>query len=253
MSINKRSNLKMAKYGLLGKNIHYSFSQTFFNIKFEKENLPHSYVNFDMPCIENFNEFLAQNPDIKGMNVTIPYKEAVIPHLYNLDKESKKIGAVNTIKFRKDGKLIGYNTDHYGFAQALAKFLPFKKKTALVLGTGGASKAITYVLDAMAFDYKMVSRIGNESTLQYEAINRELLQQNYLIVNCTPLGTSPNVLEKPNLPYQFLTKDHVLFDLVYNPRETEFMKQGLRKGARVTNGLKMLEYQAKKSWAIWNS
>ncbi|HBR52703.1 MAG TPA: shikimate dehydrogenase [Flavobacteriaceae bacterium] len=243
----------MAKFGLLGKDISYSFSQTFFNIKFEKEGLPHTYLNFDVPCIEQFETIIADHKDLQGLNVTIPYKEAVIPHLFRLDKESKKIGAVNTIKFRKDGKLIGYNTDHYGFARALENFLPIHKKTALILGSGGASKAIKYVLDAMGFNYLQVSRTPSENSVTYGELTRELIKEHFLIINCTPLGTSPNVHEAPNIPYNFLTEQHVLFDLIYNPRETEFMKRGTAKGARVSNGLKMLEHQAKKSWSIWNS
>ena len=243
----------MAKFGLLGKNIDYSFSKTFFSIKFENESLPHSYLNFDMPCIDKFGAFISKNPDIHGMNVTTPYKEEIIPHLYKLDRESKKIGAVNTIKFRKDGKLIGYNTDHYGFATALAEFLPIKEKTALVLGTGGASKAVKYVLDAMGFQYISVSRKPNSATLGYEQLTRDIIRNHYLIVNCTPLGTMPNTEKAPNIPYEYLGKDHVLFDLIYNPRETEFMKRGSAKGARVSNGFTMLKHQALKSWAIWNS
>lgn len=243
----------MAKFGLLGKNIGYSFSKTFFSIKFENESLPHSYHNFDVPCIENFEKLIAQNPDIKGMNVTTPYKEEIISHLFKLDKESKKIGAVNTIKFRKDGKLIGYNTDHYGFATALADFLPIKEKTALILGTGGASKAIKYVLDAMGFQYQSVSRNPKGVMLGYNQLTKEIVKNHYLIINCTPLGTSPNTHQVPNIPFNYVTKDHVLFDLIYNPRETEFMKRGAAKGARVSNGFTMLKHQALKSWAIWNS
>ncbi|QIE58009.1 shikimate dehydrogenase [Rasiella rasia] len=243
----------MAKYGLLGKDIGYSFSQTFFSIKFEKEALPHTYFNFDVPCIQNFKDLISDIPDLKGLNVTIPYKEAIIPHLFRLDKESKQIGAVNTIKFRKDGKLIGYNTDHYGFAKALAHFLPIYKKTALILGSGGASKAIRYVLDAMNFEYLQVSRTSSENTITYEKVTPKVLEEHFLIINCTPLGTTPNISEAPNIPYTSLGRHHVLFDLIYNPRETEFMKRGLARGARVSNGFKMLEYQAKKSWKIWNS
>jgi len=243
----------MAKFGLLGRDIGYSFSKTFFSVKFENESLPHSYHNFDMPSIENFETFIAENPDIKGMNVTIPYKEEIIPHLFNLDKESKIIGAVNTIKFRKDGKLIGYNTDHYGFAKALIEFLPLKNKTALILGTGGASKAIKYVLDAMEFQYYSVSRKAEEDILSYSQLTKDIVENHYLIINCTPLGTTPNTNEAPEIPYQFVGKDHVLFDLIYNPRMTEFMKLGTSKGARVCNGLNMLKHQALKSWAVWNS
>ena len=243
----------MAKFGLLGKEINYSFSQTFFSIKFEKEGLPHTYLNFDVPCIECFEELITNNPELKGLNVTIPYKEAIIPYLFNLDKESRKIGAVNTIFFRKDGKLIGYNTDHYGFAQALAHYLPIHKKTALILGTGGASKAIKYVLDAMEFKYVQVSRTTSDDSITYDDLTKNIIQEHCLIINCTPLGTIPNTQEAPNIPYKYLGEHHVLFDLIYNPRETEFMKRGLAQGARVSNGFKMLEYQAKKSWSIWNS
>jgi shikimate dehydrogenase len=244
----------MAKFGLLGRNIAYSFSKTFFSQKFEKEALPHEYHNFDLPSIEHFEAFIAENKDIQGMNVTIPYKEQIIPYLYKLDKESKKIGAVNTIKIRYDGKLIGYNTDHYGFAAALKPFLPLKAKTALVLGTGGASKAVTYVLDAMGFHYYSVSRKKNsDGVIGYDQLTQDIIASHYLIVNCTPLGTSPNTHETPKIPYHFLGKDHVLFDLIYNPRQTEFMKRGEAQGSRVSNGFIMLKQQALKSWEIWNS
>ena len=243
----------MAKYGLIGRNIAYSFSKTFFSIKFEKENRPDSYENFDIECIEQLQEIVVNNSDLKGLNVTIPYKEEVISLLDRTDKEAQKIGAVNTIKVLKDGKLIGYNTDHYAFAKALADFLPLERKTALVLGTGGASKAIIYVLEAMNFDYQLVSRAKTENTITYDEITREVINDYYLIVNCTPLGTFPNVHEYPEIPFEFLTSKHLLFDLIYNPRETEFLKRGFAKGARVTNGLKMLEYQAKKAWSIWKS
>jgi shikimate dehydrogenase len=243
----------MAKYGLVGKNISYSFSQAFFSVKFEKEKRKDTYQNFDINVIEEFRNILVQNPDLKGLNVTIPYKEKVLPYLDKIDKEAKKIGAVNTIKIKRDGKLIGYNTDHHGFAKALSNLFPLYSKTALILGTGGASKAITYVLDAMNFDYKTVSRTKKGKTIIYEELTKELMANHCLIVNCTPLGTFPNFKECPNIPYEFLTKQHVLFDLIYNPKETEFLKRGFAKGARVTNGLKMLEYQAKKSWKIWKS
>lgn len=243
----------MARYGLIGKELSYSFSKTFFTYKFEKEKRKDSYQNFEMDSLEEFPKFLKDHPDLRGLNVTIPYKEEIIPFLDKIDREAQKIGAVNTIKFRKDGKLIGYNTDHYGFAKALADFFPIKEKTALVLGTGGASKAIQYVLEAMDFKYLVVSRGSSNATIKYDDISRDTISAHCLIVNCTPMGTFPNVSECPKLPYQHLGPDHILFDLIYNPRETEFMKRGFVKGARVSNGLKMLEYQAKKSWRIWKS
>ena len=243
----------MAKYGLIGHNIGYSFSKTFFNFKFEQENRNDSYQNFDIPVVSQLSKILNENPDLKGLNVTIPYKESIIQLLDKVDKEACKIGAVNTIKINGDGKLIGYNTDHFGFAKALMNFLPIKDKKALVLGTGGASKAILYVLEAMSFEITQVSRTKSKNTITYSDLNREIISQNYLIINCTPLGTFPNIHEFPNIPYQYLTTDHLAFDLTYNPRETKFMELSKKRGAKVSNGLKMLEYQAKKAWSIWNS
>ncbi len=243
----------MAKYGLIGRDLSHSFSRTFFTHKFEKEKRRDSYHNFELSCLEKFPELIENTEGLKGLNVTIPYKEQIIPFLDKLDYEAARIGAVNTIKFRKDGKLIGYNTDHYGFAKALADLLPVKEKTALVLGTGGASKAVRYVLDAMDFDYEMVSRESSEDNIDYDSLNRDMMEEHLLIVNCTPLGTAPRTEECPPIPYQYIGPNHRLFDLVYNPRETEFMKRGFVKGAKVCNGLKMLEYQAKKAWSIWKS
>ena len=239
----------MAKYGLIGHKIGYSFSKTFFNFKFEQENRNDSYENFDIPIVSELSNILENNPDLKGLNVTIPYKESIIQLLDKVDK----IGAVNTIKINGKGKLIGYNTDHYGFAKALMEFLPIKEKKALILGTGGASKAITYVLETMSFEITQVSRTKTENTITYTDLNREIISQNYLIINCTPLGTFPNIHEFPDIPYQYLTEDHLAFDLTYNPRETKFMKLSKDRGARISNGLKMLEYQAKKAWSIWIS
>ena len=243
----------MAKYGLIGKNIGYSFSKTFFTIKFEQEKRKDTYCNFDISDINQLSEIIKKTENLKGLNITIPFKEAVIPLLDRVDKEASKIGAVNTIKINKEGKLIGYNTDHYGFANALMDFLPIKEKKALLLGTGGACKAIRYVLETMNFDITQVSRSKREGSITYEDLNREIISENFLLVNCTPLGTFPNIHQFPNIPYQFITKDHLAFDLTYNPRDTEFMKLSKSKGARVSNGLKMLEYQAKKAWSIWKS
>jgi shikimate dehydrogenase len=243
----------MAKYGLIGKELGHSFSKTFFTYKFERENRKDSYHNFELEDIGQFRKLIMKTDGLKGLNVTIPYKEEIIPYLDKLDKEAKKIGAVNTVKFRKDGKLIGYNTDHYGFAKALANYFPIKEKTALILGTGGASKAVQYVLETMGFEFELVSRKKSMDTISYDSLNKEMISKHLLIVNCTPLGTIPHLDQCPKIPYQHLTENHVLFDLIYNPRETEFMKRGFVKGARVSNGLKMLEYQAKKSWKIWKS
>ena len=243
----------MAKYGLIGYNIGYSFSKTFFNFKFEKENRNDSYENFDIPVLSEISEILENNPDLKGLNVTIPYKKNIIQLLDEVDKEALQIGAVNTIKINKDGTLKGYNTDHYGFSKALMEFLPIKEKKALVLGTGGASKAVKYVLEIMNFEVTQVSRTKTDNNITYTDLNRDIIKQNYLIVNCTPLGTFPNIEECPDIPYEYLTEDHLAFDLTYNPRETKFMKLSKDRGARKSNGLKMLEYQAKKAWSIWIS
>lgn len=243
----------MASYGLIGRNISYSFSKTFFTTKFENENRKDTYENFDIEDISALKAILCDQPGLRGLNVTIPFKESVIPFLDRIDKEAEKIGAVNTIKILKDGRLAGYNTDHFGFAKALANLNPSGINTALVLGSGGASKAITYVLDALGYEYKIVSRSPKADQLTYKDLQREVMNKYHLIVNCTPLGTFPNVHQFPDIPYHLLDDRHLLFDLIYNPRETEFLKRGFAKGARVSNGLKMLEYQAKKAWSIWKT
>ena len=243
----------VSKFGLIGKDIDYSFSKKFFSEKFEKENLQHTYENFDISYIKKFPDIINTTPDIKGLNVTIPYKEKVIPFLDNLDLDAEKIGAVNTIKISGNGKLTGYNTDHLGFQKSLEKFLPLQKKTALILGTGGASKAVAYALQNLSFDFKFVSRKKGIHTLNYSSLDKLAIENNLLIINTTPLGTYPNIADCPPLPYQFLTENHLLFDLIYNPAESEFLKRGKYHGAQTTNGLKMLVLQAEASWAIWNS
>ncbi len=243
----------MSKFGLIGKNIGYSFSKSFFSEKFEKEKLPYSYENFDIPSIAFFSKIISETPHLKGLSVTIPYKEEVIALLDDLDEEAKKIGAVNTIKISEGNKLKGYNTDHYGFKKSLEAFLPLQKKTALILGSGGASKAVAYALEKLDFHFRFVSRNKNSNTLEYDVLDKAIIEDHLLIINCTPLGTSPNITDCPPIPYQFLTKNHLLFDLIYNPSETEFLKRGKLQGAKTSNGLRMLELQAEKAWKIWNS
>ncbi|MDN3725027.1 shikimate dehydrogenase [Aequorivita sp. SDUM287046] len=243
----------MSKFGLIGKNIDYSFSKKFFSEKFNSENLPHSYQNFDLHSIALLPKIISETPSLKGLNVTIPYKEEVIPLLDAMDETAQKIGAVNTIKISEENKLIGFNTDHYGFQKSLEKFFPLPKKTALILGTGGASKAVAYVLEKLDFSFSFVSRTENMHSIKYESLNKSAIENHFLIINCTPLGTFPNIHEYPAIPYNFLTPDHLLFDLIYNPSETEFLKQGKIRGAKTSNGLSMLELQAEKSWEIWNS
>lgn len=240
------------KFGLVGKNISYSFSRGYFADKFKSENLPHSYVNFDLQSIEELKEVIKKTSDLKGLNVTIPYKEQVIPLLDELDKKAKKIGAVNTISISKDKKLIGYNTDYYGFKNSLKPHLKSHHKKALILGTGGASKAIAYALKKLNIQYDFVSRSQKEGvTFLYSDLSDTIISDYTIIINCTPIGTYPNTDECPDIPYNAITKNHVLYDLIYNPEQTKFLSHGHNKGAVTINGLEMLRLQAEKSWKIW--
>jgi shikimate dehydrogenase len=243
----------MATYGLLGRNISYSFSKNYFEQFFISKNLRHNYLNFDIESVDQITKILKEHPEVKGLNITIPFKEEIIPLLYKTDKEAKTIGAVNTVKVSKKGNLVGYNTDHYGFAKSLAEHFPMTEKTALILGTGGASKAIAYVLSSLNFDYRFVSREKKDGFLTYNELNKELIEKHKLIINCTPLGTSPNINQFPKIPYEGVGSKHLLFDLTYNPKLTVFLKLGKDQGAQIVNGEGMLLYQAKKSWEIWNS
>ena len=241
------------RFGLLGKDIDYSFSKAYFAEKFQKEKLNHcSYENFDLADLSNF-KIVLQTAQLKGMNVTIPYKQEVIPFLDNLDEVSKAIGAVNTIVFNKDGTTTGYNTDYIGFQKNIAPMITEKIKAALILGTGGASKAVVYALHKMEIETQYVSRKKSTNNLTYSDITEIILKDHKLIVNCTPLGTYPNIFQKPNLNYEQLTNDHVLFDLIYNPTETAFIKAGKKAGARTGNGENMLVVQADASWRLWNT
>ncbi|MDF0706363.1 shikimate dehydrogenase family protein [Flagellimonas okinawensis] len=241
----------MYRYGLLGRNISYSFSQGYFTQKFKDLGLTdHSYENFDIQHISEFKNVLVQK-NLKGLNVTIPYKQDVIPYLDELDSKAAKIGAVNTIQFSEKG-LKGFNTDAYGFKKSLEPFLQAHHTHALILGTGGASKAVRFVLDELGIANTYVSRTKKEGQLTYEELDKTLMEQNTLIVNCTPLGTYPNIENKPELPYQFIGNGHLLYDLIYNPEKTSFLSIGEANGAAICNGLKMLEQQAEKAWEIWN-
>jgi len=241
----------MNRFGLLGRNISYSFSQGYFTKKFKDLGLDdHSYENFDIQKIDEFKNVLSQN-HLKGLNVTIPYKEAVIPYLDELDAKAEKIGAVNTIQFTENG-LKGFNTDAYGFQKSLEPLLKSHHKNALILGTGGASKAVCFVLNELDIAHTYVSRSKKEGQYTYEELNPIIIEKNTLIINCTPLGTYPNVDEKPALSYQFIGTKHLLFDLIYNPEKTSFLASGEANGASICNGLKMLEQQAEKAWEIWN-
>jgi shikimate dehydrogenase len=246
----------MKKYGLIGYPLTHSFSKRFFTEKFEKENINSSYGNFEIDDISRFPEIIKNNPELVGLNVTIPYKEKVIPFLDELNDSAKQIGAVNTVKITREGsniKLKGFNTDTFGFETSLQPLLKEHHKKALILGTGGASKALKYVLNRLDIDYISASiEELKENEIRYEEIDEKMMNERLLIINATPLGTYPKVENCPNIPYEFITENHLLFDLVYNPELTLFMKKGLEKGAAVKNGYEMLLQQALKSYQIWN-
>ena len=243
---------KSKKFGLIGKNIDYSFSKKYFSEKFKKENLDYTYSNFDIVNISEIESIL-QNNSISGYNVTIPYKEEIIKFLDEIDEVAKDIGAVNTIK-KIDNKNIGLNTDVIGFEKSLLPLIENKiPKNALILGSGGASKAIKYVLKKLKINYSTVSRKEGKSEFVYENLNEVILNKFKMIINCSPVGTFPNINNCPNIPYEFLTKDHILYDLVYNPIESLFLKRGRKLGCKTKNGLEMLEIQANESWSVWNN
>lgn len=241
-------------FGLLGKNISYSFSRGYFTEKFEKLKLTKSnYVNFDLQNIEDFPSIINENDHLKGLNVTIPYKEEIIPFLSKIDKTAKKIGAVNTIKFTKRGNLKGYNSDVVGFENSLIPLLKKHHKRALILGTGGASKAVAYALKRNDIKYKFVSRNPEgKKEISYDSLTQEIMEKHTIIINSTPLGTFPDIDKCPNIPYQFINKNHILYDLIYNPAISTFLAKGNEKEAITKNGLQMLELQAEESWRIWN-
>lgn len=247
------ANDKPRKFGLIGKNISYSFSATYFTEKFEQENLQNcSYQNFDLSEINSLKEIIADTAFLRGLNVTIPYKKEVLPFLDEINKKALEIGAVNTIKISKNKKLKGYNTDYYGFKKAIQPFLKPHHKKALILGTGGASNAVAFALQQMGISFKFVSRNPTSDQLGYENLDHEIFDEYHLIINCTPLGTYPNTDEFPPLPYSFFTSKHLAFDLIYNPAETTFLKKAKAFGAETSNGYQMLVFQAEKAWSIWN-
>lgn len=245
----------MQKYGLVGYPLKHSFSIGYFNEKFSSEKIEAEYINFEIPDINNFPEIIEANPNLHGLNVTIPYKEKVIPYLDELDKQTAAIGAVNVIKIirNKGGKpkLIGYNSDIIGFTQSIQPLLQSHHKKALILGTGGASKAVFHGLKNLGIEAKFVSRTARFGMLTYEELNAEIIKEYTVIVNCTPVGMYPKVDACPDLPYEAITSEHLLYDLLYNPNITLFMKKGEAKGAVTKNGLEMLLLQAFAAWEIW--
>jgi shikimate dehydrogenase len=246
----------MDKYGLIGYPLGHSFSISFFNEKFQNEGIDATYENFEIPTIEGFPEILDSNPNLCGLNVTIPYKEKVIGLLDSLSKEAQEIGAVNVIKVTHKGNkttLKGYNSDVIGFTKSIEPLLERFHKKALILGTGGASKAIEYGLRSLGLETIKVSRSEKPETLQYSQITAETIKEYNVIVNCTPCGMYPHADECPDLPYEAMDSRTLLYDLIYNPDETLFMKKGKGRGAIVKNGLEMLLLQAFASWEFWNS
>lgn len=264
----------MKEFGLIGFPLGHSFSKSFFTNKFSKENIDACYINVEIPHVKSIREFIAERPHLIGLNCTIPHKEAIIPFLDHVTYDANNIGAVNVIKiervdsssrkpfsltfgsarqFNDNLLLTGYNTDFIGFTKSISPLLEPHHKKALILGTGGAAKAVEYALNKLGITTTGVSRSVKVNCFKYEDITAENIGLYQIIVNCTPLGMHPNVNQAPPLPYEALTPEHLLYDLVYNPDETLFLKKGRQQGATIKNGLEMLELQAMAGWDIWNN
>lgn len=243
------------KFGLIGLTVSHSFSKNYFDEKFFREGLrDYHYDLYELKNIEDIKQLLSENPEMCGLNVTIPYKEQVIEYLNEIDEAAKQIGAVNVIKI-KEGKLSGYNTDSSAFKETLTKWFPNPKgSSALILGTGGSSKAVQQALKELKINFKLVSRDKNKADYSYEELkNNDAIKSSNLIINTTPLGMSPKTAEYPPIKYEQLTADHFVYDLIYNPARTQFLQKAEMRGAHIKNGLEMLHVQAEKAWAIWNS
>lgn len=261
----------MKKYGLIGYPLSHSFSKKYFTEKFEREGITDCvYELYPIEDIKNFNTFLHQNPDLCGLNVTIPYKVDILEHIDWLDTGAKHVGAVNTIRIDKespisvafqgevgfggdDFRLEGFNTDVYGFEESLKPLLKTRHNKALILGNGGAAKAVVYVLDKLEIPYTIVTRRQQQGTILFEQLTPEMVADNKLIINTTPVGTSPDINDCPPIPYEAVTDEHLLYDLIYNPEQTLFLQKGANAGAATKNGHEMLILQAEKAWQIWNS
>ncbi len=240
-------------YGLIGRSLSHSFSKRYFTEKFAEEGIKNCrYELFELSQISEFLP-LVRTISPTGLNVTIPYKEAVMPYLNRLDRSAERIGAANVIKFETNGKLAGYNSDYYGLYTSLKRFLGGKTKIkALILGTGGAAKAAKAVLEDMDIGYWVVSRKPSNSMLGYKQVDKQIIEEHQLIINCTPLGMSPAIHRCPDIAYEYCGVEHYLYDLVYNPQKTRFMQRGISYGSKTKNGSEMLALQAEKSWQIWN-
>lgn len=242
------------QYGIIGHPLAHSYSPTFFNEKFAQKGIKSEYKAFDIASIQAFPTIVQEHPLMRGFNVTIPYKQAVMPYLNEIDANAADIGAVNVVKVEeKDGKpyLTGYNSDWYGFTRSLQPLLKPWHTKALVLGTGGASKAIIYALTQLGIEYKLASRTPREGQFSYQDITPAVMQEYTIIINTTPVGTFPNTKECPNIPYEYITDRHLVFDLIYNPIRTLFLQQAEMKGATIRNGWEMFVYQALRSYQIW--
>ena len=246
----------MKKYGLIGYPLGHSFSKNFFNEKFKSEEIDAEYVNFEIPSIKDFTDIILSNHELMGLNVTIPYKEQVLPYLDEIDTDAAAIGAVNVIKIERPAnekiKLVGYNSDILGFTQSIEPLLKPHHTKALILGTGGASKAIHHGLKKLGLETTFVSRTKKEGMLTYDELTPSIMNEYKVIVNCSPVGMYPRADEYPHIPYEYLTEDHLIYDLVYNPSTTLFMKKAADMGATTKNGLEMLLLQAFGAWDIWN-
>jgi shikimate dehydrogenase len=247
----------MKQYGLIGFPLTHSFSEKYFAEKFRKEKIDDvEYMNFPLQSIGEIISLVIDNPEIYGLNVTIPYKEQVIPFLDDIDPEANEAGAVNTIKILREKNKIslkGYNTDIIGFIQSLPADISKKHKNALVFGTGGASKAVVCGLNKLKIKYQLVSRTGKPGCVTYKDLDEKTIRKNTLIINTTPLGMYPDTGSFPDIPYWYLSEQHLLYDLIYNPSVSSFLIEGKKIGADVMNGLQMLKNQAEESWKIWNS
>lgn len=245
----------MDKYGLIGYPLGHSFSISYFNEKFSNEGLDSIYENYEIPSIDNLIEIIATNHELKGLNVTIPYKEKILPFLDMITPEAQAIGAVNVVKIIRKGNKIqlkGYNSDVIGFTQSIEPLLDKQHKKALILGTGGASKAVDYGLKSLGIETQFVSRRKSDYAIDYSELTPDIIKKYKIIVNCTPCGMFPKTDDCPNIPYEGIGEGHLLYDLLYNPDETLFMRKGLEHGATVKNGLEMLLLQAFASWKFWN-
>lgn len=244
-------------YGLIGYPLGHSLSMSYFNQKFASEGINAEYLNFEIEDIGDLMELIGEYPELCGLNVTAPYKEQVIPYLHDLDETARKVGAVNVIKFIRGGRdnelrLVGYNSDVTGFSRSLEPLLNDQRRSALILGTGGAAKAVAAALEGLNVEPIFVSRRKSAATVAYEELTKAMVHKSLIVVNATPLGMYPNVKATPDFPYRFLTKGHLCYDLIYNPDETEFMKRSKKYGAETKNGLEMLLLQAFVSYEIWN-